>query len=171
MRAHFVNATDRQDLKSTDPRRYWNFGTAGICALPRDCTVPTPQMARKSKLMQSLKGVGPATATACLAYLPELGSFTKGQVARIVGLAPIANDSGKASLPRHIAGGRAIMRQALYVAAVVAIAHNDRIKVYAKGLRQGGKPPKLVITAVLRKLVIILNAILRDGQTAHASKA
>lgn len=131
----------------------------------------TPQMARKSKLMQSLKGVGPATATACLAYLPELGSFTKGQVARIVGLAPIANNSGKASLPRHIAGGRAIMRQALYMAAVVAIAHNDRIKAYAKGLRQRGKPPKLVITAVMRKIVIILNAILRDGQAAHASKA
>ncbi len=131
----------------------------------------TPQMARKSKLMQSLKGVGPATATACLAYLPELGSFTKGQVARIVGLAPIANDSGKASLPRHIAGGRAIMRQSLYMAAVVAITHNDRIASYAKGLRQRGKPPKLVITAVMRKIVIILNAILRDGQAAHASEA
>jgi transposase len=131
----------------------------------------TPQMARKSKLMQSLKGVGPATATACLAYLPELGSFTKGQVARIVGLAPIANDSGKASLPRHIAGGRAVMRQALYMAAVVAITHNDRITSYARSLRQRGKPAKLVITAVMRKLIIILNAILRDGQTAHASKA
>lgn len=131
----------------------------------------TPQMARNSKLMQSLKGVGPATATACLAYLPELGSFTKGQVARIVGLAPIANDSGKASLPRHIAGGRAVMRQALYMAAVVAIVHNHRIKTFATSLRQRGKPPKLVITAVMRKLVIILNAMLRDGNPAHPSKA
>ncbi|MFH1342360.1 MAG: transposase [Pseudomonadota bacterium] len=85
----------------------------------------------------------------------------KGQVARIVGLAPIANDSGKASLPRHIAGGRAVMRQALYMAAVVAITHNGRIASYAKALRQRGKPPKLVITAVMRKIVIIL------GRTAR----
>lgn len=128
----------------------------------------SPALHRKAKLMQSLKGIGPATAAACLAYLPELGSFTKGQVARIVGLAPIANDSGKASLPRHIAGGRAVMRQALYMAAIVAITYNHKFKAYAKGLRQRGKPPKLIITAVMRKLIVTLNAILRDGQPAHA---
>lgn len=128
----------------------------------------SPDMARKARLMQSLKGVGPATATACLAYLPELGSFTKAQVARIVGLAPIANDSGKASMPRHIAGGRAIMRQSLYMAAVVAISHNPKIANYADGLKKRGKPAKLVITAVMRKIVIILNAIIRDNQPARS---
>lgn len=127
----------------------------------------TPALARKASLMQSVKGVGPATASACLAYLPELGSFTKGQVARIVGLAPIANDSGKASLPRHIAGGRAVMRQALYMAAIVAISRNPRIGQYARQLRQRGKPAKLVITAVMRKLIVILNAIIRDNQKAY----
>lgn len=126
----------------------------------------SPDMARKARLMQSLKGVGPVTATACLAYLPELGTFTKGQVARIVGLAPIANDSGKASMPRHIAGGRAIMRQALYMAALVAIQRNPKIAAYAAGLKKRGKPAKLVITAVMRKIVIILNAIIRDNQPA-----
>lgn len=128
-----------------------------------------PDMARKARLMQSLKGVGPATATACLAYLPELGSFTKGQVARIVGLAPIANDSGKASMPRHIAGGRAVMRSALYMAALVAIQRNSRLAAYAADLKKRGKPPKLVITAVMRKIIVILNAIIRDNQPAkHA---
>lgn len=126
----------------------------------------SPDMAAKAKLMQSLKGVGPATATACLAYLPELGSFTKGQVARITGLAPIANDSGKASMPRHIAGGRAVMRQSLYMAAVVAIQCNPTIAAYADSLKRRGKPAKLVITAVMRKIIIILNAIIRDGTPA-----
>ena len=121
--------------------------------------------------MQSLKGVGPATATACLAYRPELGSFTKGQVARIVGLAPIANDSGKASMPRHIAGGRAIMRQSLYMAAVVAIQRNSKIADDAASLKKRGKPAKLVITAVMRKIVIILNAIIRDNQPARSKTA
>jgi transposase len=124
------------------------------------------ELARKANLMQTVKGVGPATAAACLAYLPELGSFSKGQVARIVGLAPIANDSGKASMPRHIAGGRKTMRSALYMAALVAISTNPRISRYARQLRQRGKPAKLVITAVMRKLVIILNAIIRDDTPA-----
>lgn len=126
----------------------------------------SPDLARKAALMQSLKGVGPATATACLAYLPELGSFTKGQVARIAGLAPIANDSGKASMPRHIEGGRATVRQALYMAAVVAIQRNKKIATYAADLKKRGKPAKLVITAVMRKIVIILNAIIRDDLPA-----
>lgn len=128
----------------------------------------SPDMARKARLMQSFKGVGPATATACLAYLPELGTFTKGQVARITGLAPIANDSGKASMPRHIAGGRAVMRQSLYMAAVVAIQRNTAIAAYAAGLKKRGKPAKLVITAVMRKIIIILNAIIRDGTPAKS---
>jgi transposase len=125
-----------------------------------------PAMAHKTRLMQSLKGIGPATATACLAYLPELGSFTKAQVARITGLAPIANDSGKSSAPRHIHGGRKSVRNALYMAALVAIAHNPRIRLYAIALKKRGKPAKLVITAVMRKLIIILNAIIRDDAPA-----
>ena len=126
-----------------------------------------PAMTRKARLMQSLKGVGPATATACLAYLPELGSFTKAQVARIAGLAPIARDSGKSSAPRHIHGGRKTLRNALYMAAVVAMTYNPAIKQYAKGLRQRGKPAKLIITAVMRKIIVTLNAIIRDGAPAR----
>jgi len=125
-----------------------------------------PAMARKARLMQSLKGIGPVTATACLAYLPELGTFTKAQVARITGLAPIANDSGKASAPRHIHGGRKSVRNSLYMAAVVAISYNPKIKHYATSLRRRGKPTKLVIAAVMRKLIVILNAIVRDDAPA-----
>ena len=125
-----------------------------------------PAMAHKAMLMQSLKGIGPVTATACLAYLPELGSFTKAQVARITGLAPIANDSGKASAPRHIQGGRKSVRNALYMAAIVAITYNRKIKDYATSLKRRGKPAKLVIAAVMRKLIVILNAIIRDDTPA-----
>ena len=121
--------------------------------------------------MPNHKGVGPATATACLAYLPELGTFTKGQVARITGLAPIANDSGKASMPRHIAGGRAIMRQSLYMAALVAIQRNTAIAAYAAGLKKRSKPAKLVITAVMRKLIVMANALLKADRLWKESMA
>ena len=74
-------------------------------------------------------------------------------------------------MPRHIAGGRAIMRQSLYMAAVVAIQRNPTIADYAAGLKKRGKPAKLVITAVMRKIIIILNAIIRDGTPARSQSA
>lgn len=147
--------------------RSLNKDLAGLESEIAQLVDSVPALASKARLMQSLKGIGPVTATACLAYLPELGALTKGEVARLVGLAPVACDSGTISMPRHIAGGRKIVRQSLYMAAVVAITHNPAIASYAKALRQRGKPPKLVITAVMRKLIIILNAVLRDGQPAH----
>lgn len=131
----------------------------------------TPHLDRKARLMRTLKGIGPVTAAACLAYLPELGALTKGQLARLAGLAPIANDSGTLSSPRHIAGGRSKIREPLYMAALVAIVHNPAIAAFASSLRQRGKPAKLVIVAVMRKLLIILNAILRDGQPARLQPA
>jgi transposase len=131
----------------------------------------TPHLDRKARLMRTLKGIGPVTAAACLAYLPELGSLGKGQLARLAGLAPIANDSGTLSSPRHIAGGRKKVREPLYMAALVAITHNPAIAAFARRLKERGKPAKLVIVAVMRKLLIILNAILRDEQPAGHQNA
>jgi transposase len=129
-------------------------------------------LAHKARLMQTLKGVGPATAAAILAYLPELGALTKGQAACIAGLAPINNDSGAFRGPRHIEAGRAAVRKTLYMTALVAIKHNRVMRLFAENLRRSGKPSKVVITAVMRKLIVTLNGILRsDKPWKHAQTA
>lgn len=127
----------------------------------------TPELSRKAGLMQSVKGVGAKTAAAILAYLPEIGSLSKAQVGGISGLAPIANDSGHHAGKRHIAGGRATLRASLYMAALVAKTFNPRLKAFAQQLQQRGKPYKLVLTAVMRKLIVILNAIIASGKPAR----
>jgi len=124
----------------------------------------TPQLAEQARLMQSVKGVGAETTAAIIAYFPELGSLSKGQAARLAGLAPIARDSGKASAPRHIEPGRAALRRTLYMAAVAAIRFNPRLKAFAAKLKAKGKPFKLIAAAVMRKLVVILNAVLASGE-------
>lgn len=148
--------------------------TAELAALEREIAAligAHQDLARKAALMQSVKGIGPKTAAACLAYLPELGTLTRGGAAALVGLAPYADDSGRHRGVRHVAGGRAHARKSLYMAAVVAIAHNPAIRNWAKTLRQRGKPPKLVITAVMRKLVVTLNAILREGKPCRMNES
>jgi transposase len=122
--------------------------------------------------MRTLKGVGPATVAALLACMPELGSCTKGHAACIAGLAPINNDSGAFQGLRHIQAGRAAVRKTLYMAALVAIQHNPVMRLFANKLRRNGKPGKVVITAVMRKLIVTLNAILRSGEPwSHAKIA
>lgn len=126
----------------------------------------TPFLAQKTQLMQSVIGVGPVTATALLAYLPELGNLTRGEAARLAGLAPINNDSGKSSAPRPTQPGRDGFRRSLYMAAGIAMRKNPKLAVFAARLKAKGKPFKLVVTAVMRKLVVILNAVLRDALPA-----
>ena len=129
-------------------------------------------LARKARLMQTLKGVGPATVAAILAYMPELGAFTKGEAACIAGLAPINNDSGAFQGPRHIEAGRTAVRKTLYMTALVAIRYNPVMRLFAEKLRRNGKPSKVVIAAVMRKLIVTLNAILRSGEPwSHAKTA
>jgi transposase len=126
----------------------------------------TPLLAHKTRLMQSLVGVGPVTATALLAYLPELGNLTRGEAARLAGLAPINNDSGKTKGSRPTRPGRDGFRRSLYMAAGIAMHKNPKLIIFAARLKTKGKPFKLVVTAVMRKLVVILNAVLRDDQVA-----
>lgn len=117
----------------------------------------------KVSLMQTVIGIGPVSAMVLLAHLPDIGRLTKGQVARLCGLAPINDDSGKKRGVRHVEAGRTAIRRALYMAAGVAMRKNPIIKEFADRLRGKGYPFKYVVTAVMRKLVVILNAILRDG--------
>jgi transposase len=129
-------------------------------------------LAHKARLMRTLKGVGPTTVAALLAYLPELGAFTKGEAACIAGLAPINNDSGSFQGPRHIEAGRAAVRKTLYMTALVAIRYNPVMRLFAEKLKRCGKPSKVVIAAVMRKLIVTLNAILRsDKPWSHAQGA
>jgi transposase len=99
-----------------------------------------------------------------LADLPELGCLSKPEVARLTGLAPMNQDSGKTRGRRHIEAGRAGIRRCLYMAAIVAMQRNPVIEAFAARLKSRGKPALVVITAVMRKMVIILNAILKTGK-------
>jgi transposase len=120
---------------------------------------------KKVALMQTVIGIGPISAMVVLAYLPDIGQLTKGQAARLAGLAPINNDSGKKRGARHVEAGRTAIRRALYMAAGVAMRTNPILKAFSDRLRGKGYPFKYVVTAVMRKLIVILNAVLRDGQS------
>ena len=110
-----------------------------------------------------MPGIGDATARVLLAELPELGHVDRHQVAALAGLAPFNRDSGQWRGERHIQGGRAGVRTALYMPTVVATRCNPVIRAMYRRLRAAGKKPKVALTACMRKLLTILNAMLRDG--------
>ena len=117
----------------------------------------------KDDLLRGIPGVGPVTTLTMLAKCPELGMLNRREIAALTGVAPLANDSGKHRGKRFIWGGRADVRAVLYMAAVSAIRYNDTIKVFAERLKQAGKPPKVVIVACMRKLLIIMNSMLKNN--------
>ena len=127
-----------------------------------------PELEHDRRLLSSAPGVGPVTAATLLALMPELGRRSPKQLAALAGLAPFNNDSGTRRGQRSIRGGRKRVRDALYVAAFVAARHAPRFKAFFKTLFEAGKPRKLALIAVARKLLIVLNAILRDRQPFHA---
>jgi transposase len=114
------------------------------------------------KLLQSVPGVGPVLSTTLLAELIELGAIGRTQISALVGVAPFNRDSGRFKGKRAIRGGRSSVRSALYMAAVTAIRCNPVIKAFADRLKSAGKPPKVVIVAAMRKLIVLLNAMIRD---------
>lgn len=111
--------------------------------------------------LQSVAGVGAVSAYTLLAYLPELGKLSRGAIAALAGVAPMNADSGPIRGQRHIRGGRAPARKALYMAALCSTLHNPLLRTYYKGLRAKGKPAKVALTAVMRKLLIHLNSLLK----------
>lgn len=123
-----------------------------------------PGLANRNQLVRSMPGVGPVFAHTLLAQLPELGELTNRQIAALVGVAPYDHDSGKLRGRRTIWGGRAAVRNVGYMAALSASRFNPVLKAFHQRLIAAGKPPKVAIIAVLRKMIITLNAMLRTNQ-------
>jgi transposase len=118
----------------------------------------------KDELLQSIPGIGPGVARTLLFELPELGQLSREQIAALVGLAPMNRDSGRWSGKRFIVGGRVSVRGAVYMATLAARQFNPALKTFADRLAAAGKPAKVVLIAVARKLLVIANAILRDNK-------
>lgn len=126
------------------------------------------QYAELCALLDSAKGVGKATITTLLAEVPELGKLSGRQMSALIGVAPMNRDSGTMRAKRTIHGGRPAVRKALYMAALVATRFNPVIKHFYKRLLGAGKPKKLALVACMRKLLTILNAMVRTGQHWNA---
>jgi transposase len=123
-----------------------------------------PDWQHKNRILQSVKGIGPITAVLCLVELPELGQLSDKQIARLVGVAPMNRDSGKRKGKRMISGGRTNVRCGLYMAAMVAKTHNPVIRDFYDRLLARGKLKKVALVACIRKLLVIINAMIRDNK-------
>lgn len=117
----------------------------------------------KDELFQSVPGVGKVLSSTLIVCLPELGRLNRKQIASLAGVAPFNRDSGLYRGHRSIWGGRANVRTALYMGALVATRYNPVIRVFYKRLRENGKKPKVAITACMRKMLVILNTMVREG--------
>jgi transposase len=115
----------------------------------------------RDQQLRSVPGIGPATSARLIASLPELGTLTHRKIAALVGVAPLNDDSGTRCGRRHSWGGRTVVRQALYMATVVAVRHNPQLRPFYQRLRAAGKPAKVALVAAMRKLLTILNAMLK----------
>jgi transposase len=124
-----------------------------------------PRLASGYAILCSIPGIGPVTATALLAHLDILGRADDKQITALAGLAPMACDSGGRQPARHIRGGRPHLRKALYMAALTASRCNPDLKRFYQRLTTNGKPPKLAITAVMRKLLVLANCLIAQNRS------
>jgi transposase len=124
----------------------------------------SPLWRDRDRLLQTIPGIGPAVSRAVIAQLPETGTLPGKQAAALVGVAPFNKDSGRFRGKRMIRGGRSYLRRMLYMATVVAPRRNPVIRTFYQRLLAAGKPKKLALTACMRKLVLILNAMLKNHQ-------
>jgi transposase len=131
----------------------------------------SPAWREKEDLLASVPGVGPTTARTLMAELPELGALDEKAIASLVGLAPFARQSGQWKGKSMIAGGRKSVRSALFLAALVASRYNPVIKAFRDRLVNAGKPKMVAVIAAARKLLVILNAILRDKKPWRTENA
>ncbi len=131
----------------------------------------SPLWRAREDLLRSFKGVGPVSSRTLIGDLPELGTLDRKRIAALVGVAPVARDSGKRKGVRAIFGGRGQVRAALYMVAITAIRANDPIRQFYQRLRAAGKPAKVAIVACMRKILIILNAMVRTDSRWNAQFA
>ena len=117
--------------------------------------------AELDKLLRSASGIGPVASATLIAELPELGKLNRREIASLVGVAPMANDSGTTRGRRRVQGGRFEIRRVLYMATLAATRHNPAIKTFYDRLLGAGKLPKVALIACMRKLVTILNAMVK----------
>jgi transposase len=138
---------------------------AAIEAALREQIQADPDLAQRFAILISIPGVSDLTAFALLIEMPELGALEAGQAASLAGLAPVARQSGRWTGHAFIRGGRATLRQAVYMPALVATRFNPDMKKTYRALIAAGKPAKLAITAVMRKLIVLANALLKANRT------
>lgn len=136
---------------------------AALDAKLHEALQATPEDAAKAALVLSVPGVGPVTAATLIGELPELGKLDRRRISALVGLAPMNRDSGRQSGKRRIQGGRGDVRQVLYMAALTARRWNPVIRAFADRLATAGKPHKVIMVACMRKLLVILNAMVLAG--------
>jgi len=115
----------------------------------------------QNELLDTVPGVGPVLRSSMLAWLPELGKLSRVEIAKLVGVAPLNDDSGKIRGQRHIAGGRAPLRKVLFMGTMGAMLHNPHLRAYYDHLRASGKQHKVALVATMRKLLLTLNAIIK----------
>jgi len=132
-------------------------------AMIRDALGNSPALLAKVRLLKTLKGIKDVTAAALVSQLPELGRLNRRAIAALVGLAPFDHDSGKFKGTRSIAGGRAPVRTALYMAARAAALSKSPLGIYYRRLIAAGKLPKVATVALMRKMLVTLNAMVREG--------
>lgn len=131
----------------------------------------SPAWRVKEELLRSVPGIGPVVSRTLLALLPELGQLSRKQIAALVGVAPLARDSGQWRGRRVIWGGRAAVRKALFMAALVACRYNPVLQAFYARLRTAGKPAKVALVACMRKLLTILNAMVHQGTRWNVAQA
>jgi transposase len=131
----------------------------------------SPAWRERDDLLPSVPGVGPILSRTLLADLPELGRLSRRAIAKLVGVAPLSRDSGTMRGRRFVQGGRATLRAVLYMAALVATKRHAVIRAFYQRLLRAGKPKKLALVACMRKLLTILNTMVRTEQPWSATHA
>lgn len=125
--------------------------------------VQSSHLAARARILQAIPGIGATTAYSLIALMPELGSLDRKQAAALAGLAPHPKQSGQSNAYRRVRGGRPLIRQTLFMAAMSAAKHNPHLKAFYQRLIDNGKKPIVAITATMRKLITIANARIRDA--------
>lgn len=127
-----------------------------------------PMLVAETELLEGVKGVGPVLARSLCGLVPELGQLNRKQIAALIGVAPFNHDSGTTRGRRTCWAGRAHVRGILYMAAMSAVRYNPKLREFYQRLRLAGKPPKVALTAAMRKLLVILNAIIKTLKSQPA---
>lgn len=135
---------------------------AAVDAMIREHIDHDPDLRSKSERLQQIKGVGPVLSATILAYVPELGKIEAAQLSALIGVAPYPRDSGTMYAPRHVRGGRSQVRHVLYMAAVSASRSNPILAAFYQRLLANGKPAKVCLVAVMRKMVCLMNRLVQD---------